>query len=128
MTWAEWVVDFALLFLPPLSCTCAWWLWLRKHELVSIPRWRRFATAIALIAVTLSIALGAFAFIYWRRFPGHGPDPPSPTRITTLAGFALAVFAVPFCVLPSPGSVLPSFSPASVYLGFISGCLLRPEK
>src|SRR6516165_1320961 len=114
MTWAEWVVDFALLFLPPLSCTCAWWLWLRKpplsctcawwlwlrkHELVSIPRWRRSATAIALIAVTLSIALGAFAFIYWRRFPGHGPDPPSPTRITTLAGFALAVFAVPFCVL-----------------------------
>jgi hypothetical protein len=126
MTWAEWVVDFALLFLPPLSCTCAWWLWLSKHESVPIPRWRRSATAIALMAVTLSIALGAFAFIYWRRFPGHGPDPPSPTRIATLAGFALAVFAVPFSVLAKSWTRLALVLSCLCLLGFYFGMFVAP--
>jgi hypothetical protein len=126
MTWAEWVVDFAFLFMPPLSCTCAWWLWIRKHEVMSIPRWRRSATAIALIAVTLSIILGAFAFIYWRHFPGRGPDPPSPTRIATLSGFASAVFAVPFCVLAKSWTRFALVLCCLGLLGFYFGMFVAP--
>lgn len=126
MTWAEWLADFAFLFLPPLSCTFAWWLWIRKDESVSIPRWRRSATAIGLIAVTVSIVLGAFALLYWHRFPGRGPDPPSATRITTLSGFALLVFAVPFCVLAKSWTRLALVLSCIGLLGFYFGMFVAP--
>lgn len=125
MTWAEWAVDFALLFMPPLSCTCAWWLWIRKYEFVPIPRWRRSATGVALIAVTLSIALGAFALLYWHQFPGEG-NPPSPTRITTLAGFALAMFAIPFCILAKSWTRIALVLSCVGLLGFYFGMFVAP--
>jgi hypothetical protein len=98
MNWAEWAADLAFLVMPPLSCAWAWWLWTRKSADM-VPPWRRVATMIGLTAFTLSIALGAFAFAYWRHAPASSLTPPQATRVTTLVGFAMTVFGIPFCLM-----------------------------
>lgn len=98
MNWTEWAVDIFVLGIPPLSCLCAWWLWVRQDQTSVLPKWRQVATVINLIVFTLSIGLGAFALVYWHSFSGN-PIQPQLTRVTTLLGFALAAFGIPFSVL-----------------------------
>lgn len=98
MNWVEWAVDFAVLGIAPVSCLCAWWLWMRQDQR-ALPKWRQITTIIDLISLTLSIALGAFAFEYWRNFPAQDFGFPEVTRITILIGFFFAVFGLPFSVL-----------------------------
>jgi len=78
---------------PLLGCILGWWFWIVARENVTIPSWRRTAGLLGLILVTVSIAFGGFAWVYWNRFPGSSP--PDPTYVATLAGFALLVVAVP---------------------------------
>lgn len=99
MSWIEWAVDLAVLGVPPLSCCCAWWLWARNQGRdASIPRWRQVTTVIDLVVFTVSIALGAMALWYWHDF-SRTPMQPEATRVLTVAGFALAVFGIPFSVM-----------------------------
>jgi len=60
-------------WLPPLSCACAWWFWLRASPNSAVSNRRRTSTKTGLILATISIALSAFALLYWRRYPGVGP-------------------------------------------------------
>jgi hypothetical protein len=123
MHWTEWVADLAFLLIPPLSCVWAWWLWARRGTSESIPKWSQAATVIDLIVFTLSIALGAFALLYWRDFSGTGA-PPEATRITTMWGFALAVFGLPFSVMAKSWNrvalVLCSLALLGFYLGMFA--------
>lgn len=99
MNWTEWAVDLTILGVPPLSCGWAWWLWARRPgRNAAIPRWRQVTTVIDLIVFTLSIALGAFALLYWRDF-SHTPMQPEATRVLTMVGFAFAVFGIPFSMM-----------------------------
>jgi hypothetical protein len=100
MDWTAQLVNVAVLGLPPLSCICAWWLWARERRsgYLSIPRWRRITTIIDLVVFTLSIAVGAFALLYWWDF-SREPLPPALTRMATLLGFALASFGMPFSLM-----------------------------
>jgi hypothetical protein len=121
MNWTEWAANFAFLGMPPLSCAWAWWLWIRDSRNTPAPQWRRAATLIGLMAFTLSIAVGAFALFYWHYSPGRGPAPPDPTRIGTMAGFGLAVFGVPFCVLAKSWTRFSLILCALGLLGFYFG-------
>jgi hypothetical protein len=100
MNWSAQFANIAILGIPPLSCLCAWWLWAqeRRNGYLSIPRWRRITTIIDLVTFTLSIALGAFALLYWWDFSPE-PIPPAVTRIATVVGFALASFGMPFSLM-----------------------------
>jgi hypothetical protein len=98
MNWVGWIVNFLVLGVPPLSCLCAWWFWLKQDQ-NALPRWRQITTIIDLVAFTISIALGAFAFEYWQNFPAPGHGYPEATRVTILLGFFFAVFGLPFSVL-----------------------------
>ena len=49
-----------------------------------------------------------------------------PTRIATLAGFALAVFAVPFCVLAKSWTRLALVLSCLCLLGFYFGMFVAP--
>jgi len=126
MNWTEWAADLAFLVMPPLSCAWAWWLWTRKSIDTAIPSWRRVATVIGLIAFTLSIALGAFAFEYWRHTPASGTAPPEATRVTTLVGFALAVFGLPFCLLAKSWNRVALVLCSLGLLGFYFGMFVAP--
>lgn len=81
---------------------------------------------IGLTAATLGIALGAFALFYWRRFPGGGPVPPQPTRITTFVGFAVAVFGACFSVLATSRTRVALILCSIGLLGFYFGMFLAP--
>jgi hypothetical protein len=98
MNGTEWIVDLAVLGVPPLSCGWAWWLWRRHGRDTAIPRWRQVTTVIDLIVFTVSIALGALALWYWHDF-SRTPMQPEATRVMTMVGFALAVFGIPFSVM-----------------------------
>jgi len=126
MNWTEWAANLIFLAVPPVTCAWGWWDWARRAPVTAIPRWRRTATVIGLVAVTLGIALGAFAFLYWRRFPGGGPEPPQPTRISTYVGFAIAVFGVPFAVLASSRTRVALVLCSIALLGFYFGMFLAP--
>jgi hypothetical protein len=84
---------------PLLGCACGWWLWAIAQKDASIPRWRSLSGFFGLILVTISIAFGAFAWIYWNRFAGHTTGPPEPTYVATLIGFFAGIVAIPisFC-------------------------------
>lgn len=97
MNWTEWAVDLAILGVPPVSCVWAWWLWAREDP-GAVPKWRQVATTIDLVVFTVSIALGAFALIYWRDF-SRTPFQPEATQVATMLGFALAVFGFPFSIM-----------------------------
>jgi hypothetical protein len=92
----EWAIDVVVLGLPPLSCGWAWWLWTHKPESSSVPQWRKIATKSSLLLLTLSIAFGAFAYIYWRQFPN--PSPPEPVFVSTWCGLVSALLAVPLSI------------------------------
>lgn len=124
MTWTEWVADFAFLCVPPVSCAWAWWLWARQSAEPAIPQWRRAASTIAQIAFTVSILLGAFALEYWRHFPGKNPAPPEATRITTVLGFALAVFGVPLSAMSKSWNRVALLLCSVALLGFYFGMFL----
>jgi hypothetical protein len=126
MNWTEWAANFAFLGIPPLSCVWAWWLWSRGSGDTALLRWRRAATMIALIAATLSIAQGAFALIYWHRFPGGHLDPPEPTRIATLTGFAFAVSSFSLSVLATSWTRVALMLCCVALLGFYAGMFLAP--
>jgi len=128
MSLTEWAVDLAVLGVPPLSCAWAWWLWARHRRTgnVSILRWRRVTTIIALIAFTLSIAFGAFALEYWRTFPEHTAAPPTATYITTYIGFALAAFGVPLALMAKSWERVALVLCALGLSGFYFGMFLSP--
>jgi hypothetical protein len=124
MHWTELLTDLALLLTPPLSCVWAWWLWAQRRERKDrAPEWSRVATVIDLVVFTLSIGLGAFALLYWRDFSG-APVPPEATRISTMLGFALAVFGLPFSVMAKSWNrvalVLCSLALLGFYVGMIA--------
>jgi hypothetical protein len=98
MNWTEWAVDLTVLGVPPLTCVWAWWLWAHQEQSGAIPKWCQVATMIDLVVFTLSIVLGAFALFYWRDISGS-PVQPETTRVTTMVGFALTVFGLPFAVM-----------------------------
>jgi EamA domain-containing membrane protein RarD len=98
MDYREWAIDLVSLGLPPLSCGWAWWLWTRKPQSTSVPRWRKVATTSGLVLATLSIAFGGFAYIYWRWLSGYSPSPPEPVFVSTSCGLVSAVLALPFSV------------------------------
>ena len=97
MNWTAWAVNIAFLGMPPLSCVWGWWLWRNSTE-KQLAEWRQTATMIGLVGMTLSIATGAFAMLYWQQFSQNGA-PPEATQIATLAGFGFGVFSLPFSVL-----------------------------
>lgn len=121
MNWTEWAANLAFLLMPPLTCAWAWWLWTRQSQIKVTPHWRRVATAIGLIAFSLSIVLGAFAFEYWRHFPSGGPAQPEATRVATLLGFALTVFGLPFSVLAKSWNRVALVACSLGLLGFYFG-------
>jgi hypothetical protein len=120
MNWTEWVVDLAVLGVPPLSCLWAWWLWAQHGQNRSIPKWSQAATVIDLVTFTISIGLGGFALIYWRDFSGS-PVPPELTRIMTLLGFALAVFGIPFSIMAKSWNRVALVVCSVALLGFYFG-------
>jgi len=81
---------------PLLGCILGWWFWIVARENVTIPSWRRTAGLVGLIFVTVCIAFGGFAWIYWNRFPGPNPGPPEPTYVATYRGLYAAIVAIPF--------------------------------
>jgi hypothetical protein len=85
--------------LPLLGCALGWWLWVRERKTVSIQAWRRIAGLAALLSATTGIALGAFAWAYWIRFPEPRSGPPNPTYVATYVGFylTLAMFPPSLC-------------------------------
>ena len=126
MNWTEWAANLTFLGMPPLACAWGWVEWIRRSQTALIPRWRRVATVIGLVALTLGVTLGAFALIYWRRFPGVGPGPPPPTRITTFVGFGLAVFGAPFSFLATSRARVALVLCSVGLLGFYFGMFLAP--
>lgn len=96
MDWTAWAVNIAFLGVPPVSCLWGWWLW-RSNGEQQLAEWRKTASTIGLVTLTLSILTGAFAMVYWRQHPGGAV--PEVTRIATLAGFGAGVFGVPFAFL-----------------------------
>jgi hypothetical protein len=126
MNWTEWVADFAFLFIPPASCVWAWWLWTRQSLSTAIPQWRRVAAAIAQIAFTASILLGAFALEYWRSSPGGNAAPPEATRVTTVLGFALTVFGVPLSLMARSWNRIALVLCSLALLGFYFGMFMAP--
>ena len=83
--------------LPPVTCAMAWVFWIRERNRTAKVRWRQITSRIALALVTMSIALGAFALVYWNR--SDQPSPPQATVITTYCGFILALLASPCSAL-----------------------------
>jgi len=88
-------IEWTPAILALVGCAFGWWYWLQARKSVPIPTWRRVAGTGGLLLVNLSIAFGAFAWIYWTRSAGPGPAPPRLTYITTFVGFYLVVAAVP---------------------------------
>jgi hypothetical protein len=124
MDWTAWAVNIAFLGMPPVSCLWGWWLW--KHNGETQPaEWRRKSATIGLVTTTLSIATGAFAMLYWRQNPGGGA-PPEATRIATLAGFGIAVFAVPFAFLANGWMRVALVLCCAGLMGFYFGMFLAP--
>ena len=126
MNWTEIAANLALLGVPPVSCAWAWRLWMRGSRTTEIPEWRRLATRIGLMALTVSVGLGAFAWIYWHRYPGQGSGPPEPTRIATLLGFGSAVFGIPLAVLARSWTRVSLMVCSAALLGFYFGMFLAP--
>jgi len=124
MNWTAWAVNIALLGVPPVSCVWGWWLWRHAGE-NHLAAWRRKAATIALATLTLSIAMGAFAMLYWRQNPG-GAAPPEPTRIATLAGFGFAVFAAPFAILANAWMRVALVLCCAGLMGFYFGMFVAP--
>jgi len=124
MNWTEWAANIAFLGVPPVSCMWGWWLWSHDGE-ANLAEWRRKASTIGLVTLTLSVLTGAFAMMYWRHFPGAVPVP-QPTRIATLAGFALVVFAAPFAVLARAWMRVALVMCSIALLGFYFGMFLAP--
>jgi len=58
-----------------------------------LPSWRRTATLLGLILVTVSIVCGGFAWAYWNRFPSSGL--PRPTYVARYLGFYAAFATIP---------------------------------
>jgi len=124
MNWAEWAVNIALLGVPPVSCAWGWWLWRHGSE-KQLAEWRRTATTVGLVALTLSVLTGAFAMLYWRQNPGTG-RPPEPTTIATLVGFGFAVFGVPFSFLATRWLRVALVLCCAGLMGFYFGMFLAP--
>jgi hypothetical protein len=124
MDWTAWAVNIAFLGVPPVSCLWGWWLWRHNGE-AQLAEWRQQASTIGLVTLTLSIATGAFAMLYWRQFPG-GAVPPEPTRIATLVGFGFAVFAAPFAFLANAWMRVALVVCCAGLMGFYFGMFVAP--
>ena len=124
MDWTAWAVNIAFLGMPPVSCLWGWWLWKRNGE-TRLAEWRRSAATIGLVTATLSVMLGAFAMLYWRQNPG-GSVPPDATRVATLAGFGIAVFAVPFALLANGWMRVALVLCCAGLMGFYFGMFVAP--
>jgi len=55
-----WAVDLGFLWMPPISCACAWWQSLRDSPNIGVSCWRRTTTWAGLVLATPTIAFGAF--------------------------------------------------------------------
>jgi len=88
----------------------------RKERLIQ--PWRRVAAVAAMVLVTTSIALGAFARAYWSRFPGPEPGSPKPTYIATYAGVYLMLVALPLSLVAKGGVRVALLLGCSGLLGF----------
>ena len=124
MDWTTWAVNIALLGVPPLSCLWGWWLWSRDSE-AQLVEWRKKAATIGLVTLTLGVATGAFAMMYWRQHPGAGM-PPEATRIATLAGFGVTVFSVPFAILANKWMRVALVVCCAGLIGFYFGMFVAP--
>jgi len=123
MDWTAWAVNIALLGVPPVSCLWGWWLWSHEGE-AQLVEWRKKAATIGLVTLTLSVLTGAFALVYWRQHPA-GPVPEA-TRITTLAGFGLGMFAVPFAFLANGWMRVALLLGCAGLVGFYFGMFVAP--
>ena len=124
MNWTAWAVNIAFLGVPPLSCVWGWWLWAHNgYKRLTV--WRQKATTVGLVTLTISILTGAFAMLYWRRYP-VAPGLPEPTRIATLVGFAFAVFATPFAVLANAWMRVALVVCCAALMGFYFGMFMAP--
>jgi hypothetical protein len=92
----------------------------------SILPWRRVAAVAGMVLVTISIALGAFAWAYWRRFPGPEPGPPKPTYIATYAGVYLMLAALPLSLCAKGGVRIALLLCCSGLFGFYFLMFLPP--
>jgi len=126
MDYHEWAIDLVFLGLPPLSCGWAWWLWIRKPQSTSVPQWRKIATNSSLVLLTLSIAFGGFAYIYWRWLPGNNPGPPEPAFVSTWCGLVLTVLAAPLSVFAKSWTRITLVVCCFALLGFYFLMFLSP--
>jgi len=124
MNWTAWAVNIAFLGMPPLSCVWGWWLWRNSTE-KQLAEWRQTATMIGLVGMTLSIATGAFAMLYWQQFSQNGA-PPEATQIATLAGFGFGVFSLPFSVLARARTRVALVLCGMGLMGFYFGMFVAP--
>ena len=124
MDWTAWAVNLALLGLPPVSCVWGWWLW-RHNGDARLVEWRKKASTVGLVALTLSVLIGAFAMVYWRQHPGAGL-PPQPTRIATLVGFGFTVFSAPFALLANSWMRVALIVCCAGLVGFYIGMFAAP--
>jgi len=95
MKFLRWAVIWTPNAFALLGCALAWWFWTRARLSAAVPRWRRIAATVGLLLVSASIIFGAFAWIYWMRYPDPDPGPPGPTFISTYVGVFLAAISVP---------------------------------
>ena len=123
MDWTAWAVNIAFLGVPPASCLWGWWLWRHNGER-QLAEWRKSASTVGLVSLTLSVATGAFAMLYWRQHPGVGV--PEPTRIATLAGFGFAVFSAPFAFLANAWMRVALVVCCAGLMGFYFGMFVAP--
>jgi hypothetical protein len=119
---AEWLS----MGLPLMGCALAWWSWLRQTKTPSPQYWRRIAAVAGLVSVTTSIAFGAFARVYWNRFPDPSPGPPRPTYVATYAGLYLTLAALPLSLGARGGVRAALLLCCSGLLGFYFLMFLAP--
>jgi hypothetical protein len=80
------IIEKLSLGVPLLGCALGWWFWFRQKA-AATKAWRRMAAITGLASLTISVGLGAFAWVYWNHFPDPRPGPPRPTYVATYAGF-----------------------------------------
>jgi hypothetical protein len=120
------LIEWLSIGLPLLSCALGWWFWHRERNVSSVKAWRRMAAVAGLASVTTSIGLGAFAWVYWNRFPDPEPGPPRATYIATYAGVYAMLAGLVFSLCAKGGVRFASLLCCGGLVGFYFLMFLSP--